>query len=554
MGLLGDDVIVPAGKCMDAVGPDCLDGGRFPERGSSTPVSDYPAVLRDIVSSERTGPRRRLAAIAFLDLVGYARLMGADDEATLHDWSLLRGGVIEPRVRRWHGRIAHCAGDGLFIEFPSALDAFRWAVSVQDAMAARPPAERSLEVRVALHLGDVIDDADGEVRGDGVNTAARLQSHARPGGVIISGAVADEVAGKTERALCSIGRLRLRHIARPVHAFHVSSGPVDARADPVRRGTGGRAQPGGAVWRRLGLAAAVLAMLLAVSARDGLLAGLIPPHGAAALSPRLQAERLTEAGRAIRCTEHPCPREWLASRLLYQRAVAADATYGPAYAEAALTYTIFIVNDLSLDEAADLQAAERLATSALALAPDAAITHRARGAVLGLQPDRLQDALAAYMRSLAIDPNQPAVRGSAGWTLILLGRPLEAELMLRAALAAAPDHLYAPAWLTYLGWAELFLDRPGHGADQFRRAIAQQSRRAANGDIALQRSLNLAAALALDGDLAGGRRLVAELRGRYPTLSTQAVWNCDCSRAPGYLAGVAMLRRGAELAGLPDTP
>ncbi len=501
--------------------------------------------------------RRRLAAIAFLDVVGYTRLMSADDETTLYEWSFLRRSIIEPRVRRWHGRIANCAGDGLFIEFSSALDAFRWAVGVQDEMAARLPAERSLEVRVALHLGDVIDDADGDVRGDGVNTAARLQAHAKPGGVIISGSVANEVAGKIDRVLCSAGRLRLRHIARPVHAFHVVSHPAGALVDPARRG-GGFARPAQHGWRlvgrRLGLAAAMLAILLAGLARDGLLPGPSRPGEPALLWQRQQAERLTDAGRAIRCTEHPCPREWLASRLLYQRAVDADPTYGPAYAEEALTYTIFIVNDLSLDEAADLQAAERLATSAVVLAPEAAVTHRARGAVLSLQPDRLQDALAAYMRSLAIDPNQPAVRGSAGWTLILLGRPAEAEAELRAALAAAPGHLYAPAWLTYLGWAELFLGRPGHGADQFRRAITQQSQRAANGDIALQRSLDLAAAMALDGDLTGARRLVDDLHGRYPLLSTQAVWNCDCSREPGYLAGVAMLRRGAALAGLPDTP
>lgn len=524
-------------------------------------MSDLPVVLRDILPRERAGPlRRRLAAIAFLDVVGYTKLMAGDDETTLRRWTQLRCQLIEPGVRLARGRIANRMGDGLFIEFPSALDAFRWAVGLQEEMAAAAPDGRSLAVRIALHLGDVIDDVDGSVQGEGVNTAARLQSHAGPGGVILSEAVANEVAGKTDRALCDGGLLRLRHIARPVHVFHVRPGAAAARAGSGRAVRGRNLRDGAcdtparsAALRWIGVAVAAGATMFPLS-RDAFLAASRPDHSVLARSPRREAERLSDQGRAVRCTVHPCASGWLAARALYERAIAADPTYGPAYAYDVLTYTNFIVNDLSLDEAADLQSAKRLATAAMVLAPEAAVTYRARGAVLALEPDRLQDALAAYMRSLAIEPGQPVVLGKTGWMLILLGRPAEAETYLKAALAAAPDDPIAPAWLTYLGWAELFLGRPGHGADQFRRAILLQSPGAANGDIAMQRSISLASALALNGDLPAARQLVAELRRRSPTLSIQAVWNCDCSRQQAYLAGVAMLRQGAGLAGLPDTP
>jgi Tfp pilus assembly protein PilF len=283
--------------------------------------------------------------------------------------------------------------------------------------------------------------------------------------------------------------------------------------------------------------------------------GTVP--GAAAPSvpspaPREEALRLLRLGRAVGCPEHPCPREWLAARALFERAIAADPDYAPPYAEAAFTYTNFVATGLSLNEKEDLRAAERLASRAAALAPDRAFAHEARGAVLRQDPDRLEDALSAYLRSLAIEPNQPSVRANIGWVLVLLGRPAEAESYLRAALAVAPDHGRAPAWLTYLGLAELFLDREGHGAANFRRAIAKQPPGAAVADVGLQRGLSLAAALALNGELEEARSLVGDLRRQHPALTagTLTLWDCRCSRSPGFLAGVDRLRQGLVMAGV----
>lgn len=189
----------------------------------------------------------------------------------------------------------------------------------------------------------------------------------------------------------------------------------------------------------------------------------------------------------------------------------------------------------------------------MALAPDQAFAHEARAAVLRQDPDKLEDALSAYIRALAIDPKLPSVRAYAGWMLVLLGRPAEGEPYLQTALAMAPHDLYASAWLNYLGLAELFLGRYDEASELFRRAIATQSHGATAADIELERNLNLAAALALAGNLDSARKLIDGLRSHNPTLSTHNIlWNCDCSHAPGFLAGLAILRRGAALAGVLD--
>ena len=184
--------------------------------------------------SEGPLPRRRLAAIAFLDVVGYSRLMGVDEEATLREWSALRRAVIEPHVRLWRGRVVNRAGDGILVEFRCAMDAFRWAVDVQDAIASRVHAGAPMRVRIAAHLGDVIADADGEIEGDGVNIAARLQAYAEPGGVIVSQAMADEVLRKADAAFADLGELRLRNIPRPVHAFRLRDTGAPPCSAPAR--------------------------------------------------------------------------------------------------------------------------------------------------------------------------------------------------------------------------------------------------------------------------------------------------------------------------------
>ena len=127
---------------------------------------------------------RKLAAILVADVVGYSRLAGADEERTLARLRALRSDLIDPSIALHHGRIVKRTGDGIIIEFRSVVDAVRCAIEVQTGMVERNaglPAEQRIEFRVGIHLGDVVEESDGDLMGDGVNIAARLRRHLRAG-------------------------------------------------------------------------------------------------------------------------------------------------------------------------------------------------------------------------------------------------------------------------------------------------------------------------------------------------------------------------------------
>src|SRR5216110_2421832 len=142
---------------------------------------------------EPTGParvERRLAAILAADLAGYSRLIEADEEGTLGRLKVVRVELIDPRIASHNGRIVKTTGDGLLVEFASVVDALRCAVAWQSAMEGQ--AATGIEFRIGINLGDIIVE-DGDIFGDGVNIAARLESLAEPGGVLISNTVHDQV-------------------------------------------------------------------------------------------------------------------------------------------------------------------------------------------------------------------------------------------------------------------------------------------------------------------------------------------------------------------------
>src|SRR5436190_23854455 len=175
---------------------------------------------------EPAGParvERRLAAILAADVAGYSRLMGEDEEGTLAALKAIRRELGDPKIAEHRGRIVKTTGDGLLVEFPSVVDAVRCAVEVQRAMADRnagTPAERRIEFRVGIHQGDIIVD-DGDIFGDGVNLAARLEGLAEPGGICVSRVVRDEVRDKLDVAFDDLGEQQVKNIARPVHVFMV---------------------------------------------------------------------------------------------------------------------------------------------------------------------------------------------------------------------------------------------------------------------------------------------------------------------------------------------
>jgi adenylate cyclase len=132
---------------------------------------------------------RKIAAILVADVVGYSRLAGADEDRTLSRLRGLRSDLIDPAIAAHHGRIVKRTGDGSLIEFRSVVDAVRCAIEVQNGLIERNaglPPERRIEFRVGIHLGDVVEEADGDLMGDGVNIAARLEGIAAPGAICLS--------------------------------------------------------------------------------------------------------------------------------------------------------------------------------------------------------------------------------------------------------------------------------------------------------------------------------------------------------------------------------
>jgi adenylate cyclase len=171
--------------------------------------------------AEPSPVQRRLAAILAADVAGYSRLMGADEEGTLARLKALRAELIDPAIAEHHGRIVKTAGDGMLVEFASVVDALRCAIQWQRAMADRAqPADARIEFRIGVNLGDIIID-EGDIFGDGVNIAARLEAMAEPGGICISRTVQMETLGKLDFPVEDLGDQALKNIAQKVHVFRV---------------------------------------------------------------------------------------------------------------------------------------------------------------------------------------------------------------------------------------------------------------------------------------------------------------------------------------------
>ena len=176
------------------------------------------------------GTNRKLAAIVATDVVGYSRLMGADEEGTAAAMQELRDELWGPTVEEHSGRIFKTMGDGQLFEFPSVVDAVRCAIGVQRKMVARNaglPAEKHIELRIGVNLGDVIVEGD-DIYGDGVNVAARLESMADTGGILVSEDVYRQVHKKLDANFKDRGEQALKNIAEPVRAYSIALGSSSA--------------------------------------------------------------------------------------------------------------------------------------------------------------------------------------------------------------------------------------------------------------------------------------------------------------------------------------
>ncbi|MDP6516853.1 MAG: adenylate/guanylate cyclase domain-containing protein, partial [Alphaproteobacteria bacterium] len=206
---------------------------------------------------------RRLTTIVAVDVVEYSRLTASDEEGTVAALRAHRRELIDPKLEEYGGRVANTAGDSFLIEFPSVVEAVRCCLDIQDAMVARNavvPEEKRIRFRVGINLGDVIEQ-DGDLLGDGVNVAARLEGLAEPGGICLSRAARDQVRDRVDIVLEDLGEVEVKNIARPVRVFRVYADGVMAK--PAKRP--------GAWWQsRVRLIAAVVITLLIAGGGIGL--------------------------------------------------------------------------------------------------------------------------------------------------------------------------------------------------------------------------------------------------------------------------------------------
>ena len=164
---------------------------------------------------------RRLAAILAADVVGYSRLASLDEERTLARFRALRGDLVDPAVAARNGRVIKRTGDGALVEFRSVVDAVRCAIELQDGMRERNeglPPDRRIEFRIGVHLGDVVEESDGDLMGDGVNIAARLEGICEPGGVLISEDAWRLARDRLDETFVDLGEQKLKNIPRPIGA------------------------------------------------------------------------------------------------------------------------------------------------------------------------------------------------------------------------------------------------------------------------------------------------------------------------------------------------
>ena len=170
---------------------------------------------------------RKLAAILAADVVGYSRLASADEDRILARLRALRSDLIDPTIAVHNGRVIKRTGDGALVEFRSVVDAVRCAIEVQNGMIERNagvPQDRRIEFRIGIHLGDVVEESDGDLMGDGVNIASRLEGVAAPGAICLSEDAYRQVKARLDLSVSDLGNTQLKNIAEPIRVYSLRVG------------------------------------------------------------------------------------------------------------------------------------------------------------------------------------------------------------------------------------------------------------------------------------------------------------------------------------------
>ena len=190
---------------------------------------------------------RKLAAILVTDIVGYSRLAGADEDRILARLRTLRSDLIEPTISVHRGRVVKGTGDGFIVEFRSVVDAVRCAIEMQHGLMERNtglPTERRIDFRIGIHLGDVVEESDGDLMGDGVNIAARLEGIAKPGAICLSEDAYRQVKGRLDLIVNDLGQTELKNIAEPIRVYSLEVGAaVQPNPAPLAAPVAGKPEP-----------------------------------------------------------------------------------------------------------------------------------------------------------------------------------------------------------------------------------------------------------------------------------------------------------------------
>jgi class 3 adenylate cyclase/tetratricopeptide (TPR) repeat protein len=511
---------------------------------------------------------RKLAAILVADVVGYSRLAGADEERTLARLRALRSDLIDPIIASRRGRIVKRTGDGSIVEFRSVVDAVRCAIEVQNGMGARNAGlatDQRIELRVGIHLGDVVEESDGDLMGDGVNIAARLEGVAKPGGICLSEDAYRQVQGKIEANFADAGEQRLKNIARPVQAFHLvsksSTAPEPLRLPLARRLVAalatGPSPTGAFLPRNRALVGFLILVVLA-----GSLA--LVRYSTAWRTP--QTVQLTDEEQKKLARTHTKNLEAYDYYLqaesegyynldtrapvramgFYARAIQLDPNFTDAqagYALAAVQVLRFIVDNL-VPPAIARKRAYDAASRALELDPDNGRAYVAL-ALLQLNDGRHTDAIASARRAASLRPNSAEAQANLGMILAYAGEPSEAVVVTEQALRISPS---PPPGIRLLAGVVFY------NARQYDRAIEEMKAVSAIWPAAVPPHEHLAAAYAYLGKLDLARNeagLIPERALPKPSLTLARLWY-----EPYYKREEDLNRHLAalEAAGIPEWP
>ena len=405
------------------------------------------------------GETRKLAAILVADVVGFSRLAGADEERTLARLRALRGDLIDPTIAVHHGRIVKRTGDGSIIEFRSVVDAVRCAIEVQNGMVMRNdglPPERRIDFRVGIHVGDVVEESDGDLMGDGVNIAARLEGVAKPGGICLSEDAYRQVQGKVEANFDDAGEQRLKNISRPVRAYYLATKSATtaepARSPLIRRlaatlDAGRTRRDSTDTFLRRNRALIGLLILVTFAGSPALvrlwpaspLVGVEQGKPARPPTRNLEAydDYLRAESEGFYNGADSAPARAMAS---YAKAVELD----PSFAEAQAGYALAaaLVSAFNLDLFAPLTVTRKhaydAAGRALELDPNSGRAYLAL-AVLQISDGRHADAIASARRAVSLGPHDPGALAMLGIILAFSGKSTEAVAVAEQALRLSPS-------------------------------------------------------------------------------------------------------------------